>query len=163
MKYTACRYGNVVGSTGSVIPLFLKQLEEKGRITITNPDMTRYWISIDDAIKLVQDCLDWVETGCVLIPEPSSMRLGDLAQALINYEGQGGAIDVIGLRPGEKMHEQLLHQQESVRVTRDYERFVLNPVGSKATSEPFILTSNTPKHWLTQDKLINMIQDSLSV
>lgn len=160
--YTSCRYGNVVGSTGSVIPLFARQVATTGRVTITDPYMTRYWISIDEAVDLVLASLV-AGNGDVVIPRPAAMSIGDLARIFVH--GDSDKIDVVGKRPGEKMHEQLLHQQESVRAEWDGTNFLLHPqvVDSKVYSEPFMLSSNSPHVWLQPERMSAMIDDALTV
>ena len=101
----ACvRYGNVVGSRGSVVPLFRQQAEE-GRLTITDERMTRFWITLDQAVDLVLYALEHMVGGEVFIPKIPSMRVVDLAEAM----APGVPRDVIGIRPGEKLHEVLHH------------------------------------------------------
>lgn len=121
--YAACRYGNVVGSTGSVIPLFERQMKENGRITVTDPTMTRYFISVDDAIDLIMSCFT-MASGSVRIPVPKSMLMGDLARAIA-----GDSIEYIGKRPGEKHHEQMMSKDESLRASFWDDRYELHRVG----------------------------------
>lgn len=149
--YTACRYGNVVGSTGSVIPAFKRQLQENDSITITDPDMTRYWISVDQAIDLILDATK-AANGDIVIPTPASMRIGDIARLFTRN------INITGRRPGEKMHESLMHEQESVRSEYDFKNYILHQTG--IYSEPFMLSSNNPKVWLRDQDMLNMIKDA---
>ena len=167
-KFTTCRYGNVVGSTGSVIPVFLRQIREEGKVTITNPDMTRFWISVDEAVDLILlahsvDCAP----GATVIPEPRSMRLGELASALVGkYGTKGTRIEYIGMRAGEKLHEDLLHDQEALRTIAVEDHYQLLPVGTRmpaGLSMPSTLSSSSPKEWVTADKLVDMIEDAKCV
>lgn len=113
-KFNLVRYGNVVGSTGSVIPLFQRQAREKGVITLTNPQMTRFWLGIDEAVELVMLALGEKESGTVLIPRLASMTMGTLAEVVGRMErGQDTAMQTIGLRFGEKVHEDLLSKFEA--------------------------------------------------
>lgn len=152
--YTACRYGNVIGSTGSVVPLFQRQHTLNGKITITDPEMTRYWITVDQAIDLILDALS-ADNGDIVIPTPASMRIGDIAK-LFNCP-----VEIVGLRPGEKRHEQLLHQQESVRAQFDGKNYLLKPDG--VYSEPFMLSSASPKVWLDGPVMLSAIKDAQEV
>lgn len=102
------RYGNVVGSRGSVVPLFRRQREE-GRLTVTDERMTRFWITLDQAVDLVVYALDHSVGGEVFIPKIPSMKVTDLAEAM----APGVPVDVIGIRPGEKLHEALITADES--------------------------------------------------
>lgn len=155
-KYTACRYGNVIGSTGSVVPLFAQQAETLGEITVTDPDMTRYWITVDQAVELILCCMDdSVESGDVLIPTPAAMHIGDIANLF------GVPVKVIGVRPGEKKHEQLLHPQESVRAEFDGVNYRLHVDG--VYSEPFMLSSGNPQVWLQPADMLRAILDAENV
>lgn len=153
-KYTACRYGNVIGSTGSVIPLFQEQAAVKHEITVTDPDMTRYWITVDQAVQLIQDSMD-ADSGDVLIPTPAAMHIGDIASLF------GVPVKIVGPRPGEKKHEQLLHQQESVRAEFDGVNYRLHMDG--VYSEPFMLSSGAPKVWLQPKEMLLAIHDAENV
>lgn len=104
------RYGNVIGSTGSVIPLFLRQRSDTGRISITDPSMTRFWLTADQAVETIWTGLTWDrEWAPVIVPLAHSLSMADLAELLECPH------EVIGVRPGEKQHETLLARNESVR------------------------------------------------
>lgn len=150
--YTCVRYGNVVGSTGSVIPAFQRQLEEQRKLQITDPNMTRFWISIEEAVKLIELALH-VQTGQIVIPKARAMALSELAEVIAN----GAPVEATGLRPGERRHELLINQEESVRAIDCMDHYVLNPVGSQPTHDPFIITSQTPHHFVTPDEMKRMI------
>src|SRR4051794_34577740 len=97
----ACvRYGNVIGSRGSVVPVFRQQLEAQGRITITDERMTRFWITLPQAVDLVLHALENMQGGEVFVPKIPSMRVVDLAEAL----APGVEREIVGIRPGEKLH-----------------------------------------------------------
>lgn len=151
------RYGNVIGSTGSVIEIFKRQLHINHKITITDPDMTRYWISIKEAVHLVELACEH-GSGSIIIPKPYSMRLLDVAECIANEQAE---IEIIGPRAGEKRHEQLIHQQESVRARNHNYYYELLLVGSPEQGEPFILSSNTPEAgWLDKDRMRDIIGEA---
>ena len=153
--YSLVRYGNVIGSTGSVIPLFQEQAKQKHAVTITDPDMSRYWITINEAVDLIGMALVG-DSGNIVIPKPRSMTLLDLAHVFSNN------VETIGIRPGEKRHEQLLHQQESVRAVDTGTHYVLKESG--IYSEPFILSSNTPEAgWFTKEEMLGAIDAARSI
>lgn len=106
---TAVRYGNVIGSTGSVVPEFERQARECGVVNVTDPEMTRFWMTADDAIELILTALQR-EPGEIVIGNPMSMALGDLVSAVVPR----AKVNIVGLRPGEKMHETLLTEAESM-------------------------------------------------
>ena len=115
-RFSCVRYGNVVASRGSVIPLFLNQ-RKSGRVTITDPRMTRFWITLPDAVKFVAGCLEQMQGGETFVPKLPSMNIMDLARAV----APECDVDVIGIRPGEKLHEVLISEDES-RNTRESDR-----------------------------------------
>jgi UDP-N-acetylglucosamine 4,6-dehydratase len=107
-RFASVRYGNVVGSRGSVIPLFKAQADT-GVLTITDERMTRFWITLDQAVAFVIESLRRMGGGEVFVPRIPSMRVTDMAEAL----APGAELQVIGIRPGEKVHEVLLTEDES--------------------------------------------------
>lgn len=167
-RYVGCRYGNVIGSTGSVIPVFQRQLGETGKITITDPEMTRFWISVDDAVDLIDAAANEADDGAIVIPQPKSMRLDDLANTIIRaYAGArddySRFTDIIGKRPGEKMHEDLLSESERLRTIRLGTYFQLLPPGKESFSEVPRLTSEAPYEWLDEDEMLELMQDADTV
>ncbi len=111
------RYGNVVGSRGSVVPFFRKQ-RESGRLTITDERMTRFWITLDQGVQFVLDCLDRMHGGELFVPKIPSTTIVDLAEAI----APGCERVVTGIRPGEKLHE-LMIGEDDARRTRDMGRY----------------------------------------
>jgi UDP-N-acetylglucosamine 4,6-dehydratase/5-epimerase len=107
-RFATARYGNVVGSRGSVIPLFKRQAQQ-GEITITDEAMTRFWITLEHAVQFVVDSLERLKGGEVFVPKIPSMRVTELAEAI----APGVPWKIVGIRPGEKVHEVLLTEDES--------------------------------------------------
>src|SRR5258707_9363127 len=107
-RFSCARYGNVVGSRGSVIPVFLEQ-RRRGKITITDPRMTRFWLTLEQGVKFVIRCLEQMHGGEIFVPKIPSMRLLDLAETI----APGCQVEYIGIRPGEKLHELLVSEDES--------------------------------------------------
>lgn len=112
-QFMAVRYGNVLESRGSIIPLFKYQGEHADALTVTDPEMTRFLMTLDSSVDLIQHALALGTAGETWVPILPSMRIGDLAQ--IFSERYGKPIKVIGLRPGEKLHEDLINETESCR------------------------------------------------
>lgn len=164
-RFTSVRYGNVVGSTGSVIPLFQRQLQESGMVSVTDPKMTRFWMSYDEAIDCILFALgeDRVPGG-VVVPRPRAMSLGALAACIA-----GDRVRVIGSRPGEKVDEELIHYQESIRVIHHLGNsghppfYELTPVGygngGRMAVEPFTLASHSAKQ-IEPDEMLAMIHQA---
>lgn len=114
-KFSVCRYGNVLGSRGSIIPLFRKQFSKTGKITITHKDMTRFWITIENAVKFILGAINDMDGGEMFIPVMGSAGVLDIAKAIV----PGAETQDMGIRPGEKMHEILISSQESMKAHLD--------------------------------------------
>ncbi len=116
MRCVSVRFGNVLGSQGSVIPLFKEQIEKESRITITHPDITRFFMTIPEAVSLVLQAFTIGEHGDILVLDMGSpVRILDLAHSLIRQCGKSPSevkIEFVGLRPGEKLHEDLFYPRE---------------------------------------------------
>ncbi len=121
-RYSCVRYGNVVGSRGSVVPLFLRQ-RQSGKLTITDERMTRFWLSLEQGVHFVIRCIEQMEGGEVFVPKIPSTTILDLAKAIAPQ----AQVEIIGIRPGEKLHEVLISEDEA-RNTIELERmFVVQP------------------------------------
>ena len=120
--FTVVRYGNVVGSRGSVVPLFVKQ-REAGELTLTAPQMTRFWITMDQAVDLCLHAVAQAKGGEVFIPRIPASDLATLAAAI----APAARVKVMGLRPGEKMHEALITQDEARQVVDCGRTYVIEP------------------------------------
>ena len=160
------RYGNVVGSRGSVVPLFERQREE-GRLTVTDERMTRFWITLEQAVDLVEFALKHAVGGEVFIPKIPSMRVVDLAEAM----APGLPVEVIGIRPGEKLHEVLITGDESRHTIDAGEVFVVLPehpwwndhprwIDGKPLEDGFSYTSDSNTSWLSTDDLRDALGDA---
>lgn len=170
MRFTNVRYGNVVSSTGSVIPLFLNQMQREGRVTITSPEMTRFWVSIDDAVKLIEKALsDDSRRGYTYVLRCAGMNIVDVARAAVQYdEGARRDLDysIIGVRPGEKLHETLVDLYEAPFAMQDGHYILVPPslsMHGEGTSGLMDYTSSNPAHWLGTDEMVELIKDSATV
>ena len=136
IRFSCVRYGNVMGSRGSVIPLFRKQAAENGRLTVTDRRMTRFWLSLDHAVDVVLNAMGEMAGGEVFVPKIPSMRVTDLARAI----APTAAIEEVGRRPGEKLHEVLLTAEEARHAEDRGRHFVVWPEHEQGrrdrTSEP---------------------------
>lgn len=163
-RFAVVRYGNVIGSRGSVIPLFLKQ-RETGTLTITKPEMTRFVITLGAGVHFALRCLQDMTGGEVFIPKIPSCSLGDLAKAV----APEAEIKVIGLRPGEKLHEAMVPEDEASQTTEQDDRFVIHPAQpywnytgraahkGKACPEGFSYSSQTNKDQLSIEQIQNLV------
>lgn len=175
-EFVCARYGNVVGSTISILTYFKEQMEKQGFIQLTNPDMTRFYMGVDEAIDAILYSMKLAKRGSVVIPKMQSMSVGDFARLFLELP-EGAEINentpkvkIIGNRPGEKLHESLLHEQESVRVipvtagtTPDY--FELRPsIEGDQGHSPFEITSECPPLGpMSRERMSGLVADSLEV
>jgi len=158
-RISCTRYGNVVGSRGSVVPLFLKQ-RENGRLTITDARMTRFWISLEQGVRFVIRCIEQMQGGEVFVPKIPSMRMVDLAKAM----APEAEIEIIGIRPGEKLHESLISEDEARTTVELPDMFVVQPPSAlwfghtweklgKPLPDGFRYASNTNTDWLDVEQI----------
>lgn len=140
VKYLAVRYGNVLESRGSIIPLFQYQAENSDCLTVTDPDMTRFLMTLNDSVDLIETTLKLGKTGETWIPRLPAMRIGDLAEIYATRANK--QIRIIGLRPGEKQHEDLINNSESARAHKDGDHYVIAPAFLAGTGPNFTYSSN---------------------
>lgn len=170
VKFALVRYGNVVGSRGSVIPLFLN-LKEQGvkEVPITDLRMTRFWITLEQGVELVIKALEETEGGEIFVPKIPSMKITDLANAIdSNFKFKS-----IGIRPGEKVHETLVSEDET-RATKIFDGiYVILPQFFKeklhnkygkypSVADGFVYRSDTNDEWVTTENLKKMISQKSS-
>ena len=164
-RFACVRYGNVVGSRGSVVPLFFDQIESNGHLTITDERMTRFWITLPQAVDLVLYALEHMEGGEVFIPKIPSMRVVDLAEAM----APGLPTKVIGIRPGEKLHEQMLTASESRHTIDVGDVYIVQPELAWWTDKApqqrgqrlpdgFEYSSHTNDWWINADELRSLLR-----
>lgn len=162
-RFAVVRYGNVVGSRGSVVQLFRK-LAETGRLPITDERMTRFWITLDRAVDLVIQAFTSMQGGELFVPRIPSMRVVDLARAM----APDAELDVIGIRPGEKLHEEMISIDDARRARAFDDHFIVYPVlpgwGLKESEDGtplpdgFSYNSATNDQWLGADDLRDLLR-----
>ncbi|HFQ80026.1 MAG TPA: UDP-N-acetylglucosamine 4,6-dehydratase (inverting) [Desulfobacterales bacterium] len=160
--FSCVRYGNVIGSRGSVVPLFMKQ-KPSGVLTVTDKRMTRFWITLDQAVELVLKAFKYMEGGEIFVPRIPSMKITDLARAI----GPECEIKSIGIRPGEKLHESLTGEDEGRNTLIYKDMYVIMPSfpwwnrknysEAKELPENFIYASDTNDQWLSVEELRQII------
>ena len=155
------RYGNVLGSRGSVVPLFREQ-KTNGVLTITHKDMTRFWITLPQASQFVAESVNQMLGGEIFIPKLPSIKITDLAKAM----APKAKLKIVGVRPGEKLHEELITEEESIRVKEYKDHYVIGPEfpfwKSKQRQlgrprKPFIYRSDTNAYFLPSKELKQML------
>ena len=162
--FSCVRYGNVVGSRGSVIPVFQRQ-KEKGKITITDENMTRFWITQKQSVRFIINCIEKMKGGEIFVPKIPSMKITDLAEVIAPECKR----EVIGIRAGEKINEVLLTEEE-VYHTKEFDNYFIvepehhfwgkgNYKEGKSLPSNFIYSSGNNDHWLTKAELNKMLEE----
>ncbi|MBX3416157.1 MAG: UDP-N-acetylglucosamine 4,6-dehydratase (inverting) [Pirellulaceae bacterium] len=167
-RFAVVRYGNVLGSNGSVVPFFMSQ-RHKGVLPITDPAMTRFIITLEQGVQLVFTALDWMSGGEVFVPKIPSTTVMDIAQAV----APDCRTEVVGVRPGEKMHECMIPADEARQTTEYRDHYIIQPVTkwwSQAESEypepglpcpdGFSYSSDSNQDWLGPMELRELIAES---
>jgi len=163
-KFSCARYGNVIGSSGSVVPLFFEQ-KKNGEITITDERMTRFWITLEQGIHFVIKCIELMKGGEIFIPKIPSMKIVDLAQVIAPEAKR----KIIGIRSGEKLHEILLTEEEARHTKEFNDYFIIEPEypfwdenhfkKEKRLPDGFSYKSNTNTDWITKEQMREILKD----
>src|SRR5215469_5807380 len=161
-RFSCARYGNVVGSRGSVIPIFQEQ-RKRGKVTVTDPRMTRFWLTLERGVRFVLSCAERMHGGEIFVPKIPSMKLVDMAEAI----APGCEIEYVGIRPGEKLHEVLVSEDEARNTLELSDMFVIRPAhawwkeenwgNGKRLPDGFRYTSDGNSRWLTAEELQELI------
>jgi len=162
--FSVVRYGNVVGSRGSVIPFFLKQ-KKKGVLPITDPKMTRFWITLEQGVNFVLKCLEQMVGGELFVPKIPSMNIMDLATAV----APECKTEIVGIRPGEKLHEVMVTRDDTRKTLEYKDYYIVQPDfqfwgrrfksnGGNPLPEDFEYNSGTNPWFLTIDEMREMVE-----
>jgi UDP-N-acetylglucosamine 4,6-dehydratase len=164
-KFAVVRYGNVLGSRGSVVPFF-KERSKTGVLPITDPRMTRFWITLDQAVHFVIRTIELAKGGEIFVPRIPSMRIVDLAKAI----APDCRLETVGIRPGEKIHESLIGEDDARNTTEYNECYIIqtnresrreriiNNGGGKPCPDGFTYTSDNNTDWITVKELTQLIE-----
>ena len=161
--FSVVRYGNVIGSRGSVVPYFLKKRKE-GVLPVTHPEMTRFWITLSHGVDFVLKSLEMMTGGETFVPKIPSMKVMDLAK----FIGPECRIDVVGIRQGEKIHETLINSDEARNTLENESFYLIKPDNSffhsgidegcfKPVSADFEYNSNTNNQWVTASQMGSLL------
>jgi UDP-N-acetylglucosamine 4,6-dehydratase/5-epimerase len=160
--FSCSRYGNVVNSRGSVIPVFLEQ-RGNGGITVTDPRMTRFWLTLDRGVRFVIKCIENMEGGEIFVPKIPSMSIMDLAKTL----APGSQTKIVGIRAGEKIHEVLVSEDEARRSVELDDMYIIRQSSTSSQLDTmqsghplpdgFCYGSNTNTQWLSSEEMLSQI------
>jgi len=164
-RFSCARYGNVIGSRGSVVPLF-EQQRASGRVTITDNRMTRFWITLRQGVQFVMDAIEQMHGGEIFIPKIPSMSLLDLAATI----APDCELQQVGIRPGEKLHEILISEDEARNAVELEKMFVIQPAHTwwrrenwsqgKDLPDGFLYSSANNSEWLTGEQLKELLKNA---
>ena len=162
--FSVVRYGNVIGSRGSVIPLFAAQ-RASGKVTVTDPGMTRFWLKLEQGVEFAIRCAGLMQGGEIFVPKIASMRVMDLVEAV----APGCRVEFIGIRPGEKLHEVLIAEEECRQALEFEDMFVLEPIypswafkspeGGKRPAGGFRYSSDANSWWLSPAQMSELARE----
>jgi UDP-N-acetylglucosamine 4,6-dehydratase/5-epimerase len=166
-RFSVVRYGNVMGSRGSVIPFFRRLAAEGKSLPITDLRCTRFFITLPQAVKFVVDSFDTMVGGELYVPRIPSMKITDLAQAI----APGAPMHDVGLRPGEKLHEEMISPEEGRRALQTGDRFVLQPdlgtwgyeppADGKPMDPGFAYRSDLNDQWYTREEITQILAEDI--
>lgn len=161
-RFAVVRYGNVVGSRGSVVPLF-RRLAESGTLPITDERMTRFWITLDQAVRFVDDTFTRMHGGELFVPRIPSTTITDLARAI----APDAELKIVGIRPGEKLHEEMISEDDARRTFAFDDHYVIAPLLANWTTtrfaegtpvgDGFAYRSNTNDQWLDVQQIRDLL------
>lgn len=164
ISFSVVRYGNVVGSRGSVVPFF-KKMRHTGVLPITDERMTRFWITLEQGVQFVLESLERMHGGEIFVPKIPSMRVVDLAKAI----APECKIEYIGIRPGEKLHEAMIMEDDARHTVEFDDYYVIQPEfpwwsksyakGGKVLPDGFAYTSDKNTEWLSIEELRALVED----
>ncbi len=169
-RFSVVRYGNVIGSRGSVVPFFKKYRDSGRKLPITDPEMTRFWIQLPDGAAFVDRCVGLMRGGEIFIPKIPSMKITDLARAI----SADSEHEIVGIRPGEKLHELLLTRDDARNTIEFGDYYIITPgihmwdpaamsavyggEQGKPVAPDFEYASNTNDHWFNIEQLRAVIE-----
>jgi UDP-N-acetylglucosamine 4,6-dehydratase (inverting) len=166
-RFAVVRYGNVMGSRGSVIPFFRRLAEAGQSLPITDQRCSRFFITLPEAVRFVVDSFDLMQGGELYVPKIPSMRIVDLAEAI----APGTETHVVGLRPGEKLHEEMISPEEGRRALQLEGRYVLQPdlatwgytppAGGTPVPDGFFYRSDSNDDWYTREHIAKFLESGI--
>ena len=159
IKFLCVRYGNVLGSRGSVVPIFLNQIKTGKKITVTDPNMTRFNITMNEALELILRVLKNGKGGEVFVPKIKAYKVGDMKDAIIDLSNSSVETEIISIRPGEKIHESLISNDELRNVFESSDDYVI--IDQNLYNQYDNLIKTTLKSQYSSDKVTLLTKEEL--
>jgi len=159
IKFLCVRYGNVLGSRGSVVPIFLNQIKTGKKITVTDPNMTRFNITMNEALELILRVLKNGKGGEVFVPKIKAYKVGDMKDAIMELTNSNNETEIISIRPGEKMHESLISNDELRNVFESLDDYVI--IDQNLHNQYDNLTKTTLESQYSSDKVVLLTKDEI--
>ena len=159
IKFLCVRYGNVLGSRGSVVPIFLNQIKTGKKITVTDPNMTRFNITMNEALELILRVLKNGKGGEVFVPKIKAYKVGDMKDAIMELTNSNNETEIISIRPGEKMHESLISNDELRNVFESSNDYVI--IDQNLHNQYDNLTKTTLESQYSSDKVVLLTKDEI--
>lgn len=155
-RFSCVRYGNVLGSRGSVIPLFRKQFDETGAVTITDPTMTRFWISLKQVANFILQSIEEMQGSEIFVPKMPSAHITTILSAVIPEQH---VVKYTGIRPGEKLHETLITKEESQKLEENENRYMITDKKTGFSRNAFEYRSDNNEKFLNYKEVRRMLKD----
>jgi len=179
LRFTSVRFGNILNSSQSVVPLFINQIRDGGPVTLTDTQMTRFFLTYDDVFDLVSQAIEKTEGGEVFVYKMPAIRIEDLADAMIevfgpryNYDPNDIDIEIIGRRPGETFHEEIMTERETNRAYENDDMYAIRPEtgeflsfenGDEFTAADEIVRSSGDASKLSKDEIVTLLEETGAV
>jgi UDP-glucose 4-epimerase len=156
IKFVGVRYGNVLESRGSIIPLFKFQVQSHKYMTVTHQDMTRFIMTLDESIDLIQDAILSANSGEIILPKLKSMKIVDLAEIFSKRFSK--PVKITGIRPGEKLHEELVSNSESLRIQERGKYYCMNPIFQPVSENLIPFNYSSADHLIGRQQLESYLE-----
>jgi UDP-N-acetylglucosamine 4,6-dehydratase len=160
-KFCCVRYGNVLGSRGSIVPIFVNQIKTNQKITITDPNMTRFNITMDDALNLIFRAVKHGKGGEVFVPKLKAYKVEDIKNAIIELLDANDNSEIINIRPGEKLHEMLINRDEIRSTFENQDDYIILNNGNEIKNKSIDLTETSLSDEYSSDKVKLLSKDEL--
>jgi UDP-N-acetylglucosamine 4,6-dehydratase/5-epimerase len=163
IRFSCVRYGNVLGSRGSILPIFVNQIKSNKKITITDPNMTRFNITMNDALNLIFRAVEIGKGGEVFVPKLKAYKVEDMKNAIIELLNANNDTEIINIRPGEKRHEMLINRDEIRSTFENEDDYIIINDGNKIKNRNSDLRKTSLNDEYSSDKVELLSKEELKI